>query len=62
VVEWARRLGCEVTRARSGHWKVTYRGRLVGTISSTPSDKRTPLNDKAHIRRNIRKLKQGARA
>lgn len=61
VVEWARRLGCEVVRARSGHYRVTYRGRFVGTISSTPSDKRSPLNDKSAIRRRLKAIKNGAR-
>jgi hypothetical protein len=57
VIEWARRLGCRVALAKSGHYRVTYRGRLVGTISGTPSDRRSLLNDKSLIRRNLRALK-----
>jgi hypothetical protein len=56
VVEWARRLGCEVTRSRSGHWRVTYHGRFAGTICATPSDRRSQLNDRSFIRRRIRAI------
>lgn len=51
-------MGCKVSRSGGGHFKVTYRGRLVGTICATPSDKRSPLNDKTFINRNIKKLKK----
>ena len=55
VVAWARDLGCEVRQHKS-HWRVTYRGRSVGSIPSTPSDPRSMLNVKTFIRRNVRKL------
>jgi hypothetical protein len=61
LIEWARRLGCDVTLARSGHCRVTLNGRYVGTIAATPSDRRTLLNDRAHIRRRLCALKAGRR-
>ena len=61
LIGWARRLGCDVTLARSGHYRVTLAGRYVGTIAATPSDRRTLLNDRAFIRRRMRALKAGQR-
>lgn len=58
VVELALWAGCEVTLARSGHYRVTYRGRFVGTIGASPSDHGAALNAKTFIRRNINRLKK----
>lgn len=56
VVEWARRLGCEVTRTRKHHFKVTFGGKWVGNIAGTPSSKRSPINDQTRIIRNLKKM------
>jgi hypothetical protein len=61
LIAWVQRLGCQVARARNGHYRVTFGGRYVGTIACTPSDRRTPLNDKARIRRSIRAIKAAGR-
>lgn len=60
VVEWARRLGCEAAIARSGHWRITWGGRFVAAVSSTPSDRRTVLNERARVARKLREIKGGA--
>jgi hypothetical protein len=60
VVEWARRLGCEAKRARSGHWRLTYNDRFVACVSSTPSDWRSTKNEKSRIRRKLQKIKESA--
>jgi len=57
VLDWAREQGCEVTFAHgSKHWRVTYCGRFVGSVPSTPSDRRSTLNAKSFIRRNLARL------
>jgi hypothetical protein len=59
TVTWARDQGCEATWSNgAGHWKVTYQGRFVGTIGSTPSARRAMLNAKSLIRRNVAKIRQ----
>lgn len=59
VVAWARELGCDVAQHKS-HWRVTFRGRFVGTIPSTPSDVHSMHNAKTLIRRNVRNLEAAA--
>lgn len=56
LIRWARSLGCEVTRTRKQHWRVTYRGRTVGVIAGTPSCPRSLKNSRAEIRRRIRAI------
>lgn len=58
LIRWARSLGCEVERARSGHYKVKLDGRLVAVMASTPSDHRSMKNAKAQIRRGVRRIKK----
>lgn len=58
VVEWARRLGCDVSLSRNGHYKVRYRGRLVAVMASTPSDRRASLNAEKQILRNVKRIKK----
>lgn len=44
--------GFEVVKGRSGHWKVTNPAtRHQVSISDTPSDRRTVLNEVARLRR-----------
>lgn len=58
ILAWARdEMGCEAVRTRS-HWKVTYQGRFVGTVPSTPSDSHSLLNARTLIRRNINKIRE----
>lgn len=60
LLAWAREQGCDITQNRSDqHWRVTYKGRYVGTIALTPSDHRSMLNAKSLMRRNIAKIEQG---
>jgi hypothetical protein len=56
VIDWATTQGCQA-ECRKGHWRITYQGRLVGTIASTPSDSHSILNAKAFIRRNLARIK-----
>lgn len=58
VLQWAREQGCETTPTARGHYRVTYQGRFVGTVASTPSDQRSMLNAKSFIRRNVNKIRQ----
>lgn len=44
--------GGEIRRSRRGHFKVYLEGRLIGSLPSTPGDRRTELNDIAMLRRN----------
>jgi hypothetical protein len=57
LVDWARSIGCEVTRTRSQHWRVRFEGRVVGFIASTPSCPRSLKNSRAQILKHIRALK-----
>lgn len=57
VVDWARRLGCEVVLTRRGHYKVKLDGRLIAVMASTPSDRRSMKNARAQIRRGIKKMR-----
>ena len=59
IAQWARDEGYDVVLSR-GHYRITYAGRLVGAIASSPSDPRAYLNAKAFIRRNLAKIKEGA--
>lgn len=61
TIAWARNeLGCDVTWSPgAGHYRVTYQGRYVGTIGSTPGARRAMLNAKSLIRRNVAKIKGG---
>ena len=57
VLDWAEQQGCEV-ELRGGHYRVTYKGRLLGAVASSPSDSRSILNAKSFIRRNLGRLKE----
>lgn len=46
--------GYEVEQTRSGHYKVMQNGKVVGTISGTPSDNRSILNTQKNIERTVR--------
>lgn len=52
LVRILRSEGAEVTRMKSGHYRVRHpiTGRTV-CVGSTPSDKRTMLNDVSRLRR-----------
>jgi hypothetical protein len=56
LLAWARFHGCDVEYAK-GHYKVTYRGRLVGTCSSTPSDHRSAKNSRSFLKRRLAQVK-----
>lgn len=43
--------GASVVRKKSGHYRVSKPGHPVVFISSTPSDSRSTLNDRALLRR-----------
>ena len=58
VIDWAREEGCEV-ELRGGHYRITYQGRLVGTVASSPSDSRSILNARSFIRRNLARIREG---
>lgn len=58
ITEWARQQGCDVQLSR-GHWRITYQGRLVGAIASSPGDPRAVLNARSFLRRNLAKIKEG---
>jgi len=61
VLKFARDLGCDTAYSRgAGHWKITYQGRYVGTVASTPSDPRSMLNARSLIRRNVNRIKEQA--
>jgi hypothetical protein len=59
VADWVRDQGCEVELS-NGHYRVTYNGRLVGAIASSPSDPRAYLNAKSFIKKNLAKIKEAA--
>lgn len=50
LLKRARKLGCEVIPGGK-HLKISYRGRVVATIASTPSDGRTVMNTAHDLRR-----------
>jgi predicted RNA binding protein YcfA (HicA-like mRNA interferase family) len=43
--------GAEVSRSKKSHWLIRYEGRIIATMSSTPSDPRSIKNVIAHCRR-----------
>jgi hypothetical protein len=55
VLKWARSLGCDATFS-GGHWRITYQGHRVCTVSGTPSCSRSMKNAKAQIRRRLRAI------
>ena len=61
VLDWAEAEGCEIG-LRGGHYRITYRGRLVGAVAQSPSDHRSILNAKSFLRRNLARLKEADNA
>lgn len=52
-------MGCTIERrGRAPHLRVLYEGKLVGTVSGSPSDWRSGLNTISSIRRGIRQLQE----
>lgn len=43
--------GLELRRSGTTHWKVYRDGRLLTTLPSTPSDRRSLLNKRAELKR-----------
>jgi hypothetical protein len=43
--------GFEVTRTGSGHYEVRKAGRRITTLTNTPSDWRSRLNELSYLRR-----------
>lgn len=57
VIAYARTLGCDLEwNKKTSHWRVTYQGRYVGTIPTTPSCPHAMLNARTLIRRNIARI------
>ncbi len=52
LVEACQAAGATVTRATNQHLRVAYGSKSVN-ISSTPSNRRTVMNDRARVRRNL---------
>lgn len=57
VIDWATAQGCDF-ELKNGHYRITYQGRLLGAVASSPSDSRSILNAKSFIRRNLARIKE----
>lgn len=54
LLKLAQRQRCEVTRAKSGHWKVTHpASRDTVTVAHSPSDYHAVRNARADLRRTF---------
>ena len=45
--------GCEVSRTKGGHWRISRPGCPPVTLSNTPSDARAMRNALADLKRNL---------
>lgn len=60
LIAWAKFHGCEVKISRTGHYRVTWRGVLVGSFAKTPGDRRSQKNSRAFLQRRLKQIKEGS--